>query len=220
MSEFVQLNASDGHTLGAYVSLPNGSPKAGIVILQEIFGVNSHIQAVADQYAAEGYATIAPSLFDRVEPKLDIPYSDIPKGLEYLQKLQPEQTVLDVKAAIEWAKQYGSTGIVGYCWGGTLAHLASANGLVDAAVSYYGGHIINMIDKVPSAPIIYHFGDSDTHIPADVIDKIRSAFPDREVYTYVGAGHGFNCDMRDDFNPEAANLAKKRTLEFLNQSLS
>lgn len=215
MPEMTRLTAADGHELDGFVVMPDNPPKGAVVIIQEIFGVNPHIQSVVKQYAGRGYAAIAPAMFDRIEPRIEIPYTDVPGGLAHLQKLDPAESMMDLKSAAAWASQFGRTGIVGYCWGGTMAHLASANGVGHASVAYYGGHIVNFLDRAPKTPIIYHFGTEDGHIPAEAIDKIHKAFPAAPVYTYEGAGHGFNCDARADYDPKAASEAFQTSLDFL-----
>ena len=216
MGSMIKLTGQDGVTIDAYKAEPTGSPRGGIVVLQEIFGVNHHIKAVADAYAAEGYLAIAPALFDRVKPGVELGYN--PEGMQAGVGLQkqttPADTLKDVEAAVKEASTAGRVGVVGYCWGGTLAFLAACNlPNVSAAVGYYGGGIASMLEQKPKVPLMLHFGEHDDHIPMSAVEKIRAALPDVPVYTYP-AGHGFNCDERGSFHKESAELALSRTLPF------
>ena len=219
MGEMIQLTASDGIKIQAYKATPAGTARGGIVVLQEIFGVNHHIRAVADLYAAAGYLAIAPATFDRVQPGVELGYdaAGMATGMGLVGKVDQAKTLLDVEAAIVVASSAGKVGIVGYCWGGTVA-FASACRLthVAAAVGYYGGGIIGMKDEAPKAPLMLHFGEQDAHIPMGDIAKIKAAQPSVPVYTYV-AGHGFNCDERGSFDKASADLARERTLAFFAQ---
>jgi carboxymethylenebutenolidase len=196
MGKMIRLKAKDGHELDAYVAEPMAQPKGGIVVVQEIFGVTNHIKRVADQYAAKGYKAVAPAMFDRIERNLTLEYSEIQMGIEYMQQLKWPQTLADLEAAATEARAAGSASIVGYCWGGTVAHVAASELALDAAVSYYGGGVAKMLDKKPRCPIIYHFGDQDASIPLPDIEKIKKANPASPLFVYPGAGHGFNCDER------------------------
>jgi carboxymethylenebutenolidase len=215
MGKVVRLKTADGHELDAYLAEPEGKAAGGVVIVQEIFGVNAHIRRVVEQYAAAGYKTIAPAMFDRVERGVELDYSQIDKGREYMRKLEWPNTLADVTAAVNEVRGAGSAFVVGYCWGGTVAHVAASDLDIDAAVSYYGGGVAKMLDKNPRCPIVYHFGDRDAAIPPDDIEKIRQAYPQSPVYVYPGAGHGFNCDERASYSAKDAQLAFERTLEFL-----
>jgi carboxymethylenebutenolidase len=210
----VELTASDGHRLGAYVAEPDGKPRGGLVVIQEIFGVTRHIRAVADQYAAAGYLAVAPELFDRVEPNVDVAYTDIERAMSYRKAMQDDKVMLDVQAAISHVAAAGKTGIVGYCWGGTVAYLAAARLKVAAAVAYYGGGIDGHLADKPQVPVMFHYGEQDTHIPKATIDKIKAAYPQGIYYLYP-AGHGFNCSDRASFEPASAELAFTRSLDFL-----
>ncbi len=222
MSRTITLTASDGVTIGAYRADPAGPPKGALVVLQEIFGVNPHIRRVADGFAAEGYLTIAPALFDRARPGVDIGYSpdDIKEGMAIVGQVDQAKTLLDVQAAIDAAKEGGKVGVVGYCWGGTMAFAAACDlsGL-SAAVGYYGGHIVHLLDKRPKAPLMLHFGERDDHIPAADLAKIKAAVPDVPIYTYP-AGHGFNCDARGSYDKPSAAQALERTLRFFREHLA
>ena len=219
MSKMIRLQAADGHELGAYVVEPKGQPKGGIVIVQEIFGVTNHIKRVADRYAAAGYKVIALAMFDRVARDVELAYTEIEKGREYMRQLQWPGTLADIEAALKQVRGAGRVAVVGYCWGGTVAHVAASELDVDAAVSYYGGGVAKMLDKKPRCPIVYHFGDKDASIPMTDIEKIKQANPSSAVYVYAGAGHGFNCDERASYSENDARLAFERSLEFLNSQL-
>jgi carboxymethylenebutenolidase len=223
MSEFVTLEASDGHKLGAYVARPEGDPIAGLVVVQEIFGVNAHIRSVADGYAKDGFLAIAPALFDRIQPGVELKYEgdDMKTGMSLAQKLVPDLSLADIGAAIEFAcsSTGKKVGIIGYCYGGTMAWLASTRLHPEVAVGYYGGQIAKHIDEEPAVPVMLHFGKQDNHIPAADVEKIQAAHPEVEIFWY-DAGHGFNCDARASYNAEAAKLARERSLEFLKRHLA
>ena len=216
----IRLKAKDGHELDAYLAEPKGKPKGGLVVVQEIFGVTNHIKRVADRFASEGYKVVAPAMFDRVERNVALDYSEIEKGREYIRKLQWPDTLADVEAAANEARAAGSVSIVGYCWGGTVAHVAASALAFDAAVSYYGGGVAKMLDKKPQCPIMYHFGDQDASIALPDVEKIRKANPSSPVHVYAGAGHGFNCDERASYSANDARIAFERSLEFLNERTS
>lgn len=222
MGTSVQLRSADGFEFSAYQSLPDGQPKAGIVVIQEVFGVNSHIREVADGYAGQGYAVVAPQIFDRAEPNVELGYdeSDMGRGIELaFQKLEMPNTLADIQAAVNHASQYGKVGVVGYCFGGLLTWL-SACGVdgVAAASSYYGGGVAGVAEQTPGCPVIMHFGELDAHIPMTDVDKVKAAQPDVPVYVY-NADHGFNCDHRASYDAASAALARERTLEFFSQNL-
>jgi carboxymethylenebutenolidase len=216
MGQTVMIKASDGHTLSAYLAEPKGKPRGGIVVIQEIFGVTRHIRAVADQYAAAGYVAIAPALFDRIEPNIDVPYTDMQKGFGYMQKLKNDEVLLDIKAGIDKVAGFGKVGSVGYCWGGTMSYLASTRLPLAAAVVYYGGGVNRYLGDPPLCPVMFHFGERDAHIPASVVAEVRKALPNAPVHVYA-ADHGFNCTDRASFEAGSAKLAFERTLEFFHQ---
>jgi carboxymethylenebutenolidase len=215
MGEFTTIMARDGHEFQAYLAAPTGKPRGAIVVLQEIFGVNSHIQAVTDSFAAEGYTAIAPALFDRVRRGIQLGYGpeDRQVGIGTMQQLKTDDTLKDVGAAIAVVKNSGRVGVVGYCWGGRLAYLAACDLPVACAVVYYG-KVADQLEKKPKRPVMYHFGTLDKSIPVSDTDKIKAAHPEGVLYLYEGADHGFNCDQRPSYNPEAAALARQRTLGF------
>lgn len=219
-----QLTASDGFSLGAYEALPQGTPKAAIVVIQEIFGVNTHIREVADGYAAAGYAAIAPQIFDRVAPDVELGYTDqaeFDKGLKLaFEGLQMENTLKDLQAAVDAVSDHGKVGVVGYCFGGLLTWLSACElSGVAAASSYYGGGVAGEAGRSAKCPVIMHFGEKDPHIPMSDVEKVRQAQPDIPIYVY-DADHGFNCDHRESYDAPSAATAKERTLAFFGEQLS
>ena len=227
MGNKINLTASDGHNLTAYRAEPTGTPLGTVVVVQEIFGVNSHIQSVADGYASAGYLAIAPALFDRVKPDMELGYEgdDVTVGREAAFPLGWDAPLMDINAAIEVGS--GETNrkvaVVGYCWGGSLAYLAACESNVNCAVGYYGGQILKILDAKPKlqvqAPVMLHFGENDTGIPLTDVEQIKSRHPDVPVHLY-DAGHGFNCDQRASFSEPAAKLALERTLKFFTQHMT
>lgn len=215
-----RLRAEDGHELDAYVAEPAGTAKGGIVLVQEIFGVTGHMQRVAEQFAAEGYRVVAPAMFDRIARNITLDYSEIERGRAYMRELEWRGTLADVAAALRELRSAGAAAIVGYCWGGTVAHVAASEFELAAAVSYYGGGVAKMLDKEPHCPVMYHFGDQDKAIPLADVEKIERTYPRSTVHIYAGAGHGFNCDERSSFSPADAKLAFERSLEFLNEHMA
>lgn len=215
MGSMIELTAGDGHKLGAYKAEPSGTPKGGVVVIQEIFGVNKHIRNVADQYAAAGYLAIAPALFDRVEKGLELGYGqeDFGKGRDTRGALKNDGILADVQAAINEAASAGKVGVVGYCFGGAVSWMA-ATGCdgVAAASCYYGGGIHASKDATPKCPVQFHFGDKDGGIPLNQVAEIKEAQPDIPCFVYDDAGHGFCCDDRESFNAGACERARERTL--------
>ena len=223
MGQFVSLKAADGFSIPAYVAQPAGKPRGAIVVLQEIFGVNSHIRSVADRFAGEGYLAVAPATFERVKSGVDLGYTeaDIKAGSELksaVTALPGAGVMQDIQAAIDHGAQAsgGKVGIVGFCYGGLLTWRAACllKGL-SAAVPYYGGGVTSEdeIARQPQCPVMAHFGDQDTHIPMEGVDAFRKAHPQVEVLVYP-ANHGFNCDQRGSYDAAAATLARERTLAF------
>jgi carboxymethylenebutenolidase len=213
----VDLTASDGFRLRAYVARPAAGPRGGVVVVQEIFGVNAHIRQVADGYAADGYVAVAPQIFDRAERDVELGYAppDVQRGVALArQRSKMEKILLDVQAAIDLAAASGRVGVVGYCFGGLVTWLAAC-GLerVAAAVSYYGGGVTKEYARVPGCPVMMHFGDRDAHIPVPDVEAFARARPDVVVHRYA-ADHGFNCDHRASYDGAAAALARSRTLRF------
>lgn len=220
MGAFTTIMARDGHEFRCFLAPPPGAPRGAIVVIQEIFGVNSHIRAVTDDYAAQGYVAIAPSLFDRVRKGLELGYSaeDVQTGRGYVMQLAHDKILKDLAAAIAVVKHAGRVGVVGYCWGGALAYLAACELPIACAVSYYGARIPQYLDKKPRRPVMYHFGGRDASIPPETIERIRAADPNGIIHRYP-AGHGFNCTERADYEPRSAALARERSLEFFARHL-
>ena len=216
MGEFTTLMARDGHEFNAWLAAPSGPPRGALVVAQEIFGVNRHIRGVADSYAAEGYLTIAPCLFDRIRRGIELGYSeaDVQQGRGYRLQIPKEKTFLDLSACINVVKHSGRVSILGYCWGGSLAYMAACELPVFCAISYYGGQIKDHLAKSPKRPVLYHFGEKDPHIPMSDVDKIRAVDPNGIFHLYP-ADHGFNCDERVSYDAPSATLARQRTLQFL-----
>jgi len=222
MDVIVRLKASDGHELDAYVSQPSGEPIAGLVVIQEAFGVNSHIRSVADGYGKDGFLAVAPALFDRVERGVELGYegADRDKGLALARQSNPANAVMDVAAALEYSRRQTprKCGVIGYCLGGTIAWLAATRLNPDAAVGYYGGQIARFAQENPRCPVMLHFGTLDKHIPKEDIDRVQAAHPDVEIFWYE-ADHGFNCDARASYNAFASKQARDRSLGFLKKHL-
>jgi carboxymethylenebutenolidase len=215
-TDTVELKAVDGHRLEACRVAPAGKPRGGIVVVQEIFGVNHHIRAVTAQYAAAGYLAVAPALFDRVERHADVPYADVARGRAIREQLKTEQALLDLKAAIDAVAGAGKVGMVGYCWGGTLTYVAACHLALAAGVVYYGGGLPKVLDRTPKCPLMLHFGERDAHIPLADVEQVKKAYPLGHYYLYP-AEHGFNCSERPSFEPASAALALQRSLDFLHR---
>ena len=217
MGKMIELKAADGHPFSAYRADPAGKPRGAIVVIQEIFGVNSHIKSVADGFARDGYVAIAPAMFDREQKNVDLGYSpdDIAKGRDIRAKVTPDMAMNDAQAAVKEAAKAGKVGIVGYCWGGFVAWMAAnkVSGLA-CAVPYYGGGILDNTNVAPKVPLMGHFGDKDAHIPVDGVKKLAARYPQHQIFIYA-ADHGFNCDQRGSYNAPAAKQARERTLGFL-----
>ena len=221
MGSFVDLQSADGFVFPAYVAQPAGTPRGGMVVLQEIFGVNGHIRSVADGYAAAGYLAVAPATFHRAQQGVELGYTPDDMGVGFGLKTAieglPEPGVLqDIQAAIHHAAIAGKVGIVGYCWGGLLTWRAACmlSGL-SAAAPYYGGGMTTPEEaaRVPGVPVLAHFGDQDHWIPLDTVQAFAQAQSGVQVHVYA-ANHGFNCDQRGSYNEAAAKLARERTLDF------
>ena len=215
MGEFTTIMARDGHEFQAWLAAAPQRPRGALLVLQEIFGVNSHIRSLTDQFAAEGYTAIAPALFDRVRRGIELSYTpaDMQQGVGYVKQLDAEATRRDVAAALAVVKHSGRAGAVGYCWGGAQAYLAACELPLACAVVYYG-KVVSYLERKPRCPVMYHYGSEDQSIPLADIEQIRAAYPQAPVYIYEGAGHGFNCEQRASYHPQAAALARTRTLEF------
>lgn len=218
MGQNVKLTTSDAHTLGSYRADPAGQPKGGMVVVQEIFGVNHHIRAVCDRLAALGYVAIAPAVFDRFARDFECGYTpdEIAHARSYLGNLNFDKMMLDMTAAKDELKGVGPIGVIGFCMGGTAAFLAACRipGIA-AAVSYYGGMIAKFADEKPKCPLQMHFGEKDEGIPLTTVEEIKKKQPQAETYIYPGAPHGFLCDERASYRKDAADLSWSRTQEFL-----
>lgn len=218
MGKHLTLTAADKHSLGAYRADPAGKPKGGIVVLQEIFGVNHHIRSVCDRLAALGYVAAAPALFDRFVRDFESGYTpdEVAHARSYLGNLNFDHIVADTAAAVNELKGTGPLGVIGFCMGGTAAFLAACRipGL-SAAVSFYGGMIAKFADETPKCPLQMHFGEKDEGIPLSTVEEIKKKQPQAETYIYPGAPHGFNCDERASYRKDAADLAWSRTQDFL-----
>lgn len=222
MGKMVQLTASDGHKFGAYRADPAGKPRGAIVVIQEIFGANHHIKALADGYAKDGYVAIAPALFDRVSPNMELGYGpeDQEKGRNTRQQLKWDMVLADTQASRDAVADAGKVGIVGYCFGGSVAWLAATrlNGFA-ASVAYYGGNVADFAEEKPKVPVMFHFGAEDKGITMDKVEKVKKAQPNAPLYIYEKSGHGFNCDERGSYNEPAAKLARERSLEFFRKHI-
>lgn len=221
MGKTIHLKAADGHSFDAYVAEPAGKPRGAVVVIPEIFGINVHIRSVADGYAADGYLAVAPALYDRVQRNYDTGYTqpEIQAGVAIKGQISNDTALADAQAAINYAQSAGKVGIVGYCWGGTIAWYAAARakGLA-AAVSYYGGDVPQLKDEKPTVPTMFHFGETDQSIPLEKAKEVAAAHPEVTSHFYA-AGHGFNCDMRGSYNEAAAKDARARTVEFFRKHL-
>ena len=218
MSETVRLKASDSHELAAYVAWPSATPIAGLVVLQEAFGVNRHIRSVTDSYAKDGFLALAPALFDRFERGVELGYegADFEKGIALARQSNPENIMKDVAAALEYLRKQKAkkSGVIGYCLGGSMAWLAATRLNPDVAVGYYGGYIARFAQENLRCPVMLHFGTLDKHIPKEDVERVHAAHPEVEIFWYE-ADHGFNCTDRSSYTATAAKQARDRSLEFL-----
>jgi carboxymethylenebutenolidase len=219
MGHFVSLTASDGRVLDAYLATPSGTPKGGLVVGQEIFGVNGHIRRLSDRFAAEGYLTIAPALFDRFQKRVELGYSenDFKVGHAIWEKVTDEMFLADIDAAARRVSSAGKVGLIGYCFGGYIAWAAAcALDSIACAIGYYGGRVATTRSRVPKCPVQLHFADNDAYIPLTNVGLIREAHPEIPLYVYDDTRHGFCCDDREeDYNAAACQRATARSLEFL-----
>jgi carboxymethylenebutenolidase len=231
MGTTVNLKSADGFEYPVYVAQPAGKPKAAVVVIQEIFGVNAHIRAVADGYAADGYLAVAPATFHRVKPGVELGYSEGDMGTGFglktaVEALPAPGVMADIQASIDYASKAtggGKVGMVGYCWGGLLTWRSACtlNGLA-AAAPYYGGGMTTPEEaaRSPRCPVLAHFGEQDHWIPLDTVQAFTKAQAAAGVVVHVyNANHGFNCDHRASYNEAAAKLARERTLAFFAKHL-
>ena len=220
MSEWMSLETPTGR-IRAWLVQPHVPPRGALVVVQEIFGVNAHIRKVCATFADHGYVAMAPAFFDHFEHDVQLHYD--PEGVEHgrdlVEKLGFERALEDVKAAAAQLQEYGKVGVVGYCWGGTVAYLADTR-LSMPAVSYYGARTVPFLDEQLDAPMMFHFGEADSSIPADAIEQHRSRQPHATIHVYPRAGHAFNRDVDNHvYDPATAELAWRRTLDFLEENL-
>src|ERR1700709_1185183 len=218
----IKLAASDGFQLGGYRADPAGTPKAAVVVIQEIFGVNHHIRAVCDRLVGEGYVAIAPAIFDRVEPNFQCGYSpdEIAVARKFVANPDWAAMLRDTQAAIDAVKNIGPVGIVGFCLGGSVAYAAAPKlPALTVAIGFYGGAIVRFADDKPKVPTQLHFGEKDTGIPLADVETIRSKRPDVEIHAYPGAQHGFNCEERRSYDKASADIARQRSVEFFAKHL-
>lgn len=218
MSQWLSLETPTGR-IRAWRADPAIPPKGALVVVQEIFGVNAHIRAVCTEFAAHGYVALAPAFFDHFEHDVQLAYDadGVRRGKELVDRLGFERALEDIAAAAAVLQADGGVGVVGYCWGGTAAYLANTR-LSLPAVSYYGARTVQFLDEALDAPMLFHFGEHDSSIPASVVELHRDRHPEAELHLYP-AGHGFNCDQRDDYHRASAELALERTLSFLRRAL-
>jgi carboxymethylenebutenolidase len=223
MGAKITLTAADGFQLGAYRADPKGLPRGGVVVIQEIFGVNHHIRAVCDRLADAGFRVIAPQVFDRMAPNFESGYSEaeIAKAREFIPRLDWAKLMLDASAAVDGLKKEGGpVAMMGFCMGGTVAFIAATRlGGLAASVCYYGGQIIRFADNKPRCPVQMHFGEKDASIAMSDVETIRQKRPECEIFTYPGAGHAFNRDDGPSYEPNSARVAWQRSLAFLTKAL-
>ncbi|HKW16199.1 MAG TPA: dienelactone hydrolase family protein [Terriglobales bacterium] len=222
MGELIKLKAADGHEFDAYVAGTEKTPQAGLVVLQEAFGVNAHIRRVTDAYARDGFLAVAPALFDRYERGVELGYegADREKAMSFAKGIDPGDAMKDVAATLEYlrAQKAGKCGVIGYCMGGSVAWLAATRLDANAAVGYYGGSISRFAHEKLRCPVMLHFGTLDKHIPKSAVDEVQKLHPNVQIFWYE-VGHGFNSDDRGSYNPAAAKLARERSVEFLRKWL-
>ena len=221
MGEHIQINTSSTQCIGAYLAKPDAKPKGGIVVVQEIFGVNRHMRDVTDRFAANGYVAIAPAFFDHVESGVELGYDDagFKRGRDLVGEISFERAIEDVASAAESIRSAGRIGCVGYCWGGTVAFLAATR-LAMPSVSYYGARNVKFLDERPKAPVQFHFGERDSSIPPEAVQRHRDVLPDAGIYTYP-TGHAFDRDVDPKvYDAPSAKLALERTLAFFARHLA
>ena len=215
-----------GGAFDAYLALPPAGQGPGLVLYEEIFGVNEHIRSVAEQYALDGFVVLAPDVFWRQKPRLELGYegADRQRGIAMAGALKPEETMLDLRAGVQALRDLAPTagrkvGAIGYCMGGRLAFSAAALTEIDAAVAYYGGGIQDQLHLASGikCPMQFHYAERDDHIPLAAVERVRSAMPSAEVHIYPGAMHGFNCWARASYHARSATLAHGKSLQFLAQ---
>lgn len=221
MGQHINIPTSHTQCIGGYLAQPEGKPKGGIVVVQEIFGVTAHIRSVADRFAAAGYTAIAPAFFDHLESRLELAYDEtgLSRGRALISELGLDRPLEDVASAAESIASSGKVGVVGYCWGGTIALLAALR-LGLPAVSYYGARNVPFLTETPKAPVMFHFGEHDASIPLEAVAQHREHLPQMETFVYAGAGHAFNRDGDPHYHEASATLAWQRTLAFFDRQLA
>lgn len=221
MGQHINIPTSRTQCIGGYLAEPVGTPKGGIVVIQEIFGVTQHMRNVADRFAAAGYTAIAPAFFDHLEAWLELDYDDVgtARGRALVAELGLDRPLEDVASAARAIASAGRIGTVGFCWGGTVALLAALQ-LGLPSVSYYGARNLSLLGRQPKAPLMFHFGDNDASIPPEAVQRHREALPEAEIFTYAGAGHAFNRDGDPHYHETSARLAWQRTLGFFDTHLA
>jgi carboxymethylenebutenolidase len=221
MPRFIDLSSPDGHHFEGFEARTSGTPRGAVVVLQEIFGVNHHMQAVCERLAAAGYDAFAPALFDRMQRRFESGYSkeEVAQAMTFLPRLNWDAMVMDTLTTVEHARHSGKVAVMGFCLGASVAYMASQESdRIDAVVGYYGGHIVNHLDRAPQSPTLLHYGENDHTISMETVEKIRTARPDCEVHLYP-AGHGFNCDERAAFHEPSATLAWQRSMQWLQENV-
>lgn len=219
MGSYIHIGSDGMQCIAAYVAHASETPLGGVIVVQEIFGINSHIRSLVDRFAMHGYTAIAPAFFDHLETGVELDYDahGIARGRALVDALDLDTVMSDVGSAADAIRSAGRIAVVGYCWGGTIA-LLSASRLGLPAVSYYGARNVAYLDEGSRAPLQFHFGERDHSIPAQAVQRHRETFPDSEIFVYP-AGHGFNCDLRKDYDEASASLALQRTLNFLARTI-
>lgn len=223
MPSTVKISSADGFEFNAYLSEPEGISRGGLVILQEIFGVNDYIRFVADEFAKAGYRTIAPALFDRIESGIEYSFEQAPLARETLAKTDQEKVLEDIEASIHFLNQPQGVAVLGFCWGGLLSFLSASRFNTICNIAYYGGRTQNYLSQLPRSPIQFHFGDQDTHISLVQVEDIEAAMvnsdTEAEFHIYP-CGHGFDNHTRASYHEPSSSLARQRSIEFLNKHFS
>ena len=222
MGDFIGLKASDGHELGAYLAEPAGAPRGGLIVGMEMYGVNDYLASVCDAFAAEGYLSIAPRLFDRFEPALTLPYDEAgsARGKELSAIIDHDRTMLDVAAAAARVRPAGRVAIMGFCFGGTVAWLAACRCDLDGAIACYGSNMCDYPEEEPRCPVICHVGDRDTAVPPADVAAFQTRHPEVHWYIYPGVQHGFDNHTRPVRHDAAATaLSRERSLAFLREQI-
>jgi carboxymethylenebutenolidase len=228
MGDFIQISTSGTQCIGAYLAQPQGTPHGGIVVVQEIFGVNAWVRSAVERFAAAGYTAIAPAFFDHVETGVELGYGaeGFGRGRDLVGEIGFDRAIEDVASAAQAIVSSGKIGVVGYCWGGTIALLAATR-LGLPAVSYYGARNVQVLDEPLGAPVQFHFGERDDSIPAAAVQRHRDHYAgaiaagEVEIYTYPGAGHAFDRDVdTGHFEGASSASARERTLAFFARHLA